>query len=94
MDTNESLSQKILSIFFLNINGAFFKPNDITSHSKCLSGQEKVVQGMLSRCMLTCQNHDLQSNLINVVQSFIFHNKYFFVGISYPSSSILSFNLL
>ena len=92
--TNKSLSQNILSIFLWNIDGAFFKPNSITSHSKCPSGQEKVVQGILSRCILTCQNPDLQSNLLNIVQSFIFPHKYSFVGISYPSSSILSFNLL
>ena len=92
--TNKSLSLNILSIFLWNIDCAFFKPNDITSHSKCHSGQEKDVPGILSGCILTCQNLDLQSNLLNTVQSFIFPNKYPFVGISYPSSYVLSFNLM
>ena len=46
--TNKSLSLNILSIFLWNIDGAFFKPNGITSHSKCPSRQEKVVQGIIS----------------------------------------------
>ena len=33
--TNKSLSLNILSIFLWNIDGVFFKPNGITSHSKC-----------------------------------------------------------
>ena len=89
--TNESLSLNILSIFLWNIDGAFFKPNGITSHSKCHSRKKTV--GQESGCIVTCQNPDLQSNLLNIVQSFIFPNKYSFVGISYPSSSVLSFNL-
>ena len=56
--------------------------------------QEKDVQGILSRCILTYQNPDLQSNLLNIVQYFISPNKHSLVGISYPSSSVLSFNLL
>ena len=71
-----------------------FKPNGITSHSKCPSRQEKVVQGILSGCILTCQKPDLKSNLLNIVQSFIFPNKYSFVAmtpqtrgsVDYPST--------
>ena len=90
MATKESYSLNILSIFLLNIEDAFFKPNGITSHSKCPSGHEKVVQGL---CILTCQNPDLLSNLLNTLQFLIFPSKYSLVGISYPSSSVLSYLL-
>ncbi|KAJ8560449.1 hypothetical protein K7X08_022309 [Anisodus acutangulus] len=46
--------------------GAVFRPNDITNHSICPSGQVKAVHSMLFECILTCQYPYLQSNLLKM----------------------------